>query len=123
MKEADLRFENFVDDAAAWVQKLEQDPRFSTVTVLGHSEGSLIGMLAAREAGADAFVSIAGIARPASQLLRDQLRPQLPPELWQQSERILAGVGGRQNRGLRSAHAACALPAKRAALRDLMVPV
>jgi len=89
-KEADLAFDAYIDDAAAWVQKLRKEPRLSTVTIIGHSEGSLIGMLAAQRSKADAFVSIAGVARPAGQILRDQLRPQLPPELWLQSERILA---------------------------------
>jgi hypothetical protein len=74
MKEADLRFEMYVDDAAAWITKLRSDPRFSTITVIGHSEGSLIGILAASHAKGDADVSIAGIAKPAGQVLRDQLR-------------------------------------------------
>jgi pimeloyl-ACP methyl ester carboxylesterase len=87
--EADLRFDTYVEDAAAWIRQLDADRRFSTVTVLGHSEGSLIGMLAARQAGADAFVSVAGIARRASEILRDQLRPKLPPDLWRENERIL----------------------------------
>jgi uncharacterized protein len=90
LQESDLRFDTYVDDAAAWARQIRADPRFSTVTVAGHSEGSLVGMLAARHAGADAFVSIAGIARRASDVIRDQLRPQLPPDLWQESERILA---------------------------------
>jgi alpha-beta hydrolase superfamily lysophospholipase len=90
--EADLRFDTYVDDAAAWVQKLRNDPRFSTVAIIGHSEGSLIGMLAAQRSETDAFVSIAGIARPAGQVLRDQLRPQLPAPLWEESERILAAL-------------------------------
>lgn len=88
-EEAEMRFDTFVEDAAAWLRQLKADPRFSSVTVAGHSEGSLIGMLAAPQARADAFVSIAGIARRASDVLRDQLRPQLPPDLWQESERIL----------------------------------
>lgn len=88
-READLRFDHFVDDAVAWVRMLREDPRFSTVTIGGHSEGSLIGMLAVQRAGADAFISIAGLARPVGQVLRDQVRPQLTPELWEQSERIL----------------------------------
>lgn len=88
-READLRFETFVGDAAAWIQKVRADARFSTITVAGHSEGSLIGMLAAASAGADAFVSISGPARNATAIIREQLRP-LPPDAWQQSERILA---------------------------------
>src|SRR5262249_19557543 len=68
-READLRFEMYVDDAAAWVNQLRADPRFSRVIVAGHSEGSLIGMLAAANAKADAFVSIAGVARRASDVV------------------------------------------------------
>jgi pimeloyl-ACP methyl ester carboxylesterase len=49
IKEADLRFSNSADDAAAWVDRLRQDPRFSTITIIGHSEGSLVGMLAAQK--------------------------------------------------------------------------
>ena len=94
MKEAELRFEMYVDDAVAWIARLRADPRFSTVTVIGHSEGSLIGMLAAGRSRADAYVSIAGLAKPAGQILRDQLRPQIGSmaELWQQNETILTSL-------------------------------
>lgn len=87
--EAALRFDHLVNDAAGWIRQLRKDPRFSTITVIGHSEGSLIGMLAARDAQADAFVSIAGAGRTAPEILRAQLKPQLPKELWDESERIL----------------------------------
>jgi uncharacterized protein len=87
--EGDLRFEHYVEDAAAWIRQLRADPRFSTITVIGHSEGSLIGMLAAMAAGADRFVTLAGPGRSAPEVLREQLRPQLPPELWEESERVL----------------------------------
>jgi pimeloyl-ACP methyl ester carboxylesterase len=91
-RESDLRFDTYVDDAAGWIRLLRADSRFSTITVAGHSEGSLIGMLAAERARADAFVSVAGLARRASDVLRDQLRPRLPADLWQESERILAAL-------------------------------
>ncbi|WP_309731166.1 alpha/beta fold hydrolase [Chamaesiphon sp. OTE_75_metabat_556] len=91
-EEADLRFDTYVEDAALWIQQLQADSRFSSVTAIGHSEGSLIGMLATRKTGADAFVSVAGIARTASQVLREQLQPRLPDALWQQSEQILVAL-------------------------------
>lgn len=91
-EEVNLRFDTYVEDAALWIQQLQEDSRFSSVTVIGHSEGSLIGMLAIQKAGADAFVSIAGPAQNASQVLRDQLRPRLPDALWQQSEQILTAL-------------------------------
>jgi pimeloyl-ACP methyl ester carboxylesterase len=94
LSEADLRFETFVQDAASWVSFLRNDPRVSTITVLGHSEGALIGMLAARAARADGFVSIAGPGQRASDLLRAQLTPQLAalPELAAASEAVLASL-------------------------------
>jgi pimeloyl-ACP methyl ester carboxylesterase len=77
--EKDMRFEIGVHDASLWIEKLRNDARFKSVIVAGHSEGSLVGMLAAREARADGFVSIAGVARRASDILRTQLEPQLKP--------------------------------------------
>ena len=86
-KEQDLRFETYVADAKMWLRKLKADERFSSVTIAGHSEGSLIGMLAADEA--DGFVSIAGPSQRAGAVLREQLRTKLPPSLLEENERIL----------------------------------
>jgi len=87
--ESMLRFETYIDDAAGWIARLKADPRFSRVTVIGHSEGSLIGMVAARQAGAAAFVSIAGPGAPLQTVLRRQLAGKLPPALNEENERIL----------------------------------
>jgi pimeloyl-ACP methyl ester carboxylesterase len=81
--EAELRFDTYVSDAAAWITQLERDARFSSVGVIGHSEGSLIGMLAARQAGAAAFVSIAGLATGAAETIRTQLKNRLSGNLAQ----------------------------------------
>lgn len=88
-KEADLRFETYIDDAAAWCERLKKDRRFDRVIIVGHSEGSLIGMNAAKKCGAAGFVSIAGAGSPAGALLRAQLAGKLPPELVAPNETIL----------------------------------
>ena len=75
-KEDDLRFDHFVDDARGWVSELRKDKRFSEIIIAGHSEGSLIGLLAMKEA--DKFISIAGPGRPAAVVLREQLEKQAP---------------------------------------------
>ena len=92
LDEAALHFDDYVSDAAGWVAKLQADPRFSKVAVIGHSEGSLIGMLAAQKQNAAAFVSLDGPARNAADLLRAQLAPRLPEDLAKQSERILQAL-------------------------------
>ncbi|HZX29394.1 MAG TPA: alpha/beta fold hydrolase [Telluria sp.] len=90
--EADLRFDHYVDDAARWLRQMKADPRFSGVAVLGHSEGSLIAMLAARKVPVAAVVSVAGPARGAAQILRAQLQDKLPPPLLADSERVIAAL-------------------------------
>ena len=91
-KEADLRFDSYINDATAWLELLKRDQRFSAVGVLGHSEGSLIGMLAARQAGAKAFVSIAGVAQSAAEIVRMQLKSRLSGSLAERGEAILRGL-------------------------------
>ena len=91
-KEEDLRFDNYVNDANAWVQQLRADPRFSTVTIAGHSEGSLIGMISAREARADAFISLEGAGRNAKDVIAAQLAAQLPAEVVAQAKRTMEKV-------------------------------
>lgn len=91
-READLRLDNFVEDAAAWIDLLANDARFSGVAVVGHSEGSLIGMLAAQGRAVSAFVSIAGAAQGAASILRQQLASQLPADLAERNEAILSSL-------------------------------
>jgi uncharacterized protein len=88
VSEAALRFDMYADDAAGWVRRLRADPRFSTITVIGHSEGSLLGMLAVQRGAADGYVSIAGAGRAADKVLREQLAT-LPPDLLSFSNKAL----------------------------------
>jgi len=77
-KEEDLRFEDYVEDAKSWIELLSQDNRFSEIIVLGHSEGSLIGMIAcANHPKVSKFISIAGIGSPADEILKEQLSKRL----------------------------------------------
>lgn len=73
--EADLRFDDFVNDARGWLELLKKDKRFSKVIVLGHSEGSLIGMISS-STNAAKFISIAGAGQSADRILKEQLSTQ-----------------------------------------------
>lgn len=77
-KESELRFDDYVQDAKEWLELLKKDKHFSNVIVIGHSEGSLIGMIAAQ--GADKFVSIAGAGQSADKIIKEQLTTQ-PKEI------------------------------------------
>jgi len=76
IKEDNLRFEDYIKDAEAIIRHFKGDSRFSSITVVGHSEGSLIGMIASNMAEADKYVSISGVAKTADHILKEQLRLQ-----------------------------------------------
>ncbi|MGP4107649.1 alpha/beta hydrolase [Virgibacillus sp. L01] len=79
--ENELDFNQFVHDAKTWVEQLAQEEAYTKVGIIGHSQGSLVGMVAARDSNADAFISIAGAGHPIDQVLYDQLKGQLSGEL------------------------------------------
>jgi pimeloyl-ACP methyl ester carboxylesterase len=85
--EKDLRFDDYVDDAKGWLQLIKQEKRFSKVIVLGHSEGSLIGMIAS-SSDADKFISIAGAGQSADKIIKEQLSSQ-PKEVQELSYPII----------------------------------
>ena len=89
VSESELRFEDYVDDAEAWLIQLRQDKRLGEVAVIGHSEGSLVGMLVARRTSLSALVSLAGAARPVDSVLLDQLLTQ-PEVIRREAQTILA---------------------------------
>ncbi|HJQ33406.1 MAG TPA: alpha/beta fold hydrolase [Pyrinomonadaceae bacterium] len=90
--EASLSFETYIIDATLWAKRLREDRRFSQLFVAGHSEGSLIGMVAAERAGADGYASLEGPGRRIDVLLLEQVKPQFPPELYKQTEDILKSL-------------------------------
>lgn len=86
--EQDIRFEHYIGDAALWADKLGSDARFSKVVIAGHSEGSLIGMVAAQQSKAvKGYISIAGCGSPAYEILERQLKSQ-PERIQQESAAI-----------------------------------
>jgi pimeloyl-ACP methyl ester carboxylesterase len=87
--EEEVTFDDFVADAVGWLEQLEGDDRFSQMVIIGHSEGSLIGMLAAERVHADAFVSLAGPGQNAADILSAQLAAQLPPPLRDESRIVV----------------------------------
>ena len=86
--ESSLRFDDYVADAAAWIPRLRRIGGAARVAAVGHSEGALVALLAARRGSVSAVVSIAGAGRPAAELIREQLR-RLPADMRRRGEAIL----------------------------------
>jgi len=73
IEQSELSINTYAGDVAGWTRLLKADSRFDRVIVLGHSEGSLLGLIAAGETAPDAFISLAGPGRNFADLLRSQL--------------------------------------------------
>src|SRR5581483_9948885 len=79
----DFRFKDYVDDAVALVNYLHSG-RFSRIVVVGHSEGGLVAILAARQAAIDRLVLLVTAARRQGDLVKAQLeRKQIPADILQ----------------------------------------
>ncbi|WP_112379294.1 alpha/beta hydrolase [Flagellimonas maritima] len=90
--EEKLRFENYIEDVIDWISLLKKDKRFSDLIVLGHSEGSLIGMIACERSKATKFISLAGAGFPAGEIIMNQLNAEQPESLIKQVSPIIKSL-------------------------------
>jgi len=72
--ELDINFQDYIQDAQGWIDLLKQNKQFSKFIIIGHSEGSLIGMNVAKNT--NGFISLAGAGYSADMILKDQLGAQ-----------------------------------------------
>ena len=77
LDESSIRFSQFVEDAQGVVKYFNKANAFSSITVIGHSQGSLVGMLACPQ-GANGMVSLAGAGEPIDSVILEQLQAQAP---------------------------------------------
>jgi len=75
--EENVRFEDFIQDAKDVVAYFKRSNAFSKIIVIGHSQGSLVGMIAA-QSGADAYISVAGAGQEIDDVIVDQIEKQSP---------------------------------------------
>ena len=84
----DIMFDDFVEDAKSVVQYFRPSDAFGSLIILGHSQGSLVGMLAADE-GVDAFISVAGAGKSIDKVILEQIE-RTAPMFVEDSERVLS---------------------------------
>ena len=78
--EADMRFEDNIDDAIGWTKFLGAQPGVRCVVILGHSEGALVAAMTARRVRTCGVVSISGVGRRAADVIKAQLMAAPMPE-------------------------------------------
>ncbi|MBN8236213.1 alpha/beta hydrolase [Halobacillus kuroshimensis] len=99
MDNQNMRFEVFVHDASQWIDKLSRDDRFTKTAVIGHSQGSLVGMMAAEGHAVDAYVSLAGAGQPIDRVLEAQLEESLTEDLYEESLDVLEKLRNGEDTG------------------------
>ena len=77
MDEKTLSFEDFINDAKDVVTYFKAQKKYAKIIIAGHSEGSLIGMVAAKD-NVDGYVSLAGAGRPIDEVISEQVAKNSP---------------------------------------------
>lgn len=77
LNEEQIRFGDFIEDAISVIDYFKNDNRFPKIYVIGHSQGSLVGMIAS-QGRADGFISIAGAGQEIDDVIVDQIAKQAP---------------------------------------------
>jgi len=90
-KEEDLTFQDFITDAFDVVNHFKKEKTYKKIIIAGHSEGSLIGMVASKEANTDGFISLAGAGTPIDEVLEFQIN-QNAPQFLEETKNILAAL-------------------------------
>jgi len=88
--EANLRFDDLADDATGMARVLASHTGVTCIIILGHSEGSLLGMLAAQRVPVCGYISVAGLGRSADVAVLQQFTAAgVDPELLQRLHKAL----------------------------------
>lgn len=74
LKSENLRFEQYVTDAIEWINFLKK--KYADITVIGHSQGALVGMMAVQKTKVNRFISLAGLSEDAYTTVKRQLSNQ-----------------------------------------------
>ena len=72
-----IGFNDFITDAISVLNFFKHKDKFNKIYIIGHSQGSLVGMLAAKE-GADGFISLSGAGKTIDEVIIDQINNTAP---------------------------------------------
>ena len=79
-KESDLVFDDYIKDAEKIFDYLHDTLGFKNIYFIGHSEGSLIGIIASQKEPVKGYISLAGAGRPIDVIIEEQIQKQPLPD-------------------------------------------
>jgi len=77
IQEHQITLNDFIKDASSVIDYFKTNGTYSKIVIAGHGQGSLVGMIAAREK-ADAFISLMGNGHSIDQVIIEQISKQAP---------------------------------------------
>jgi pimeloyl-ACP methyl ester carboxylesterase len=87
-----LRIHDYADDLGAFVARSRSDKRFGPITVLGHSEGGLVSILAASKTPPDGLIFLNSLGRPFSKTIREQLSAKVDAKMLGDFDELLRSL-------------------------------
>ncbi len=75
--DSSILFDDFVTDAVSVIEYFKKTKRYNAIYVAGHSQGSLVGLLAAK-GRADGFISLAGAGQSIDNVIIEQVTKTAP---------------------------------------------
>ncbi|WP_179005647.1 alpha/beta hydrolase family protein [Winogradskyella forsetii] len=82
-----MMFDDFVSDASDVLDYFKEKDSYNKIYVIGHSQGSLVGMLSAKDK-ADGFISLAGAGNNIGDVIIEQVT-KMAPKLGTEAQRIV----------------------------------
>lgn len=83
-----ISFDDFVTDAISVIDYFKKTKHYNKIYVIGHSQGSLVGLLAAKDK-ADGFISLAGAGQSIDAVISEQVE-KTAPMFSEDTKRILS---------------------------------
>ena len=89
LKEEEMVFETNVKDLKSIINNLRGMNKFEKIFLIGHSEGSLVSILCAKEEKIDGIISVAGVGKNAGDLFIDQIQMQMAKPIVKETKKIV----------------------------------
>ena len=91
-KDEVIIFDTMVNDVVSIIFAIKEMKRFERIYLIGHSEGSLISLLASKAEPVDGIISLSGVGKNAGELLIDQFQKQLATPVVKDAKKIIKSL-------------------------------
>lgn len=86
--DANIKFDDFVTDAVAIIDYFKKQGSYQKIYIIGHSQGSLVGLLAAKDR-VDGFISLSGAGQSIDNVIMEQVT-KTAPMFTEDTKRVLS---------------------------------